>query len=298
MDFVAVDVETANPDMASICQIGLAEYRNGVLYREWVSYVDPEDYFDSNNVQVHGIDEKVVLGSPTFLGILDVIREFLGDSICVCHTHFDRVSIARAFDKYLIPDFEIEWLDSAKVARRTWEECAWKGYGLGPVCSKIGYEFKHHDALEDAKACAQILLAAIETTGLDLSSWLVRVQEPISSRMGSRPTKSGSSGPVKREGNPEGELYGEVMVFTGALIVSRGEAADLAASVGCSVSSTVSKKISLLVVGDQDVSRLAGKSKSSKHLKAEQLISKGHNIRILRESDFLELVRGSVGHSK
>ncbi|GEM_PF-5074432 len=29
MDFVPIDVETANPDMASICQIGVAGYRNG-----------------------------------------------------------------------------------------------------------------------------------------------------------------------------------------------------------------------------------------------------------------------------
>jgi DNA polymerase-3 subunit epsilon len=45
------------------------------------------------------------------------------------------------------------------------------------------------------------------------------------------------------------------------------------------------------VVGDQDVTRLAGHSKSSKHRKAEELIAKGVPIRILRESDFEELGR-------
>ena len=44
-----------------------------------------------------------------------------------------------------------------------------------------------------------------------------------------------------------------------------------------------------LVVGDQDVQKLAGHNKSSKHRKAEDLILKGQPIRILRESDFLEL---------
>ena len=29
MNFVAIDVETANADMASICQIGLTKYVNG-----------------------------------------------------------------------------------------------------------------------------------------------------------------------------------------------------------------------------------------------------------------------------
>lgn len=62
MNFVAIDVETANADMASICQIGLARYENGVLADEWKSYVDPQDYFDGINVSIHGIDESTVHG--------------------------------------------------------------------------------------------------------------------------------------------------------------------------------------------------------------------------------------------
>jgi len=85
-------------------------------------------------------------------------------------------------------------------------------------------------------------------------------------------------------------LYGDVVVFTGALEIPRREAAALSASIGCTVASGVTKKTTLLVVGDQDVTKLAGKAKSSKHLKAEQLIAKGQEIRIIKESDFKELV--------
>lgn len=80
-------------------------------------------------------------------------------------------------------------------------------------------------------------------------------------------------------------------MFTGALEIPRREAANLAASIGCSVAANVTKKTSLLVIGDQDVWKLAGKVKSSKHLKAEQLISKGQKIRIIKENDFRELVK-------
>ena len=45
------------------------------------------------------------------------------------------------------------------------------------------------------------------------------------------------------------------------------------------------------MVGDQDIKRLAGHEKSSKHRKAKELIEKGMPIRILKESDFKELVR-------
>lgn len=204
----------------------------------------------------------------------------MSNSISVSHTHFDRVSIERALAKYSLSPIETTWLDSARVARRTWEECAWSGYGLANVCKIIGYEFKHHDALEDAKASGQVLIAAINKSGLDTIAWLKRTSQPIN--------PNGLT--VNRDGNPEGEMYGEILVFTGALEIPRRDAADLAARIGCAVDSSVTKKTTLLVVGDQDVTKLAGKDKSSKHLKAEQLIAKGFNIRIIKESDFKQLV--------
>jgi DNA polymerase-3 subunit epsilon len=52
--------------MASICQIGVAKYSNGKLLEEWSSLINPEDYFDHINVEIHGIDEDDVVDSPTF----------------------------------------------------------------------------------------------------------------------------------------------------------------------------------------------------------------------------------------
>lgn len=285
MNFVAIDVETANPDMASICQIGIAKYRNGSLLEEWETLVNPRDYFDGLNVSIHGIDEAAVADAPTFREIAGQLWRNLEGSVAVCHTHFDRVAISQAADRNGLAVPELSWLDSARVARRTWEEVAWKGYGLYTLCDRLGYKFKHHDALEDAKAAAHVLLAAIEKSGLDLDSWLTRVRQPID------PSAASSGSAIQRNGNPEGPLYGEVMVFTGALDIPRREAADLAASLGCNVASGVSKKVTMLVVGDQDVTKLAGHEKSSKHRKAEELISKGAQLRIIRESDFKELAR-------
>lgn len=283
MEFLAIDVETANADMASICQIGLARFKDGKLVEEWSSLIDPEDHFDFINIDIHGITEENVIGSPTFSEVAGKLSGFLSNSVCVSHTHFDRVSVGRALEKYSLKPIETLWLDSARVARRTWEECAWRGYGLSNVCRIIGYKFKHHDALEDAKASGQVLIAAIEKTGLNIEDWLKRVRQPID------PSSSSRGAAINREGNPEGELCGEVLVFTGALEIPRSAAADLAASIGCSVASSVTKKTTILVVGDQDVTKLAGKDKSSKHLKAEQLIVKGQQIRIIKESDFKEL---------
>lgn len=138
MDFVAIDVETANADMASICQVGVAKYKNGKLVEEWSSLVDPEDYFDSINVGIHGITEPDVAGKPPFPEVASQLANFLNGVVCVSHTHFDRVSICRALEKYDLPAFDTTWLDSARVARRAWNEFSWGGYGLPTFVKKLG----------------------------------------------------------------------------------------------------------------------------------------------------------------
>jgi DNA polymerase III subunit epsilon len=283
MRFVAVDVETANADMASICSLGAAIFEDGVLHSEWYSLINPRDYFDPVNISIHGIDETDVRDAPTFKDAAAEFGPMLTGQVVVTHTHFDRVAMHQAASRWSISTPQCTWLDSARVARRTWAECARSGYGLSAVCERIGYTFNHHNALEDAKASGQIMLAAMRDSGIDLEAMLKRVLQPID-------ISSGGSGKITRDGNPDGPLSGEVIVFTGALDIPRRQAADLAASVGCEVAGGVTKKTTMLVVGDVDVQRLAGHEKSSKHRKAEELASQGLPIRILRETDFRELV--------
>ena len=294
MEFVSIDVETANANMASICQIGMAKFRAGSLVGEWKSYVNPETYFDPLNVSIHGIAEDTVATSPRLPSIAPEIESRLGGQVVVSHTHFDRVSIHQAFRRHELQNPQCTWLDSARVARRTWKQCASSGYGLHDVCALIGYEFRHHDALEDAKAAGQVLLAAIDATGLSVEDWIRRVEQPID------PEASSSGNAIARAGNPLGPFFGEVMAFTGALQFLRREAADLASEIGFDVGAGVTRKTTMLVVGDQDIQRLAGHTKSAKHRKAEELIAEGQSLRILQESDFKELVlvvrRGRPDH--
>jgi len=282
MDFVAIDVETANPDLASICQVGLAAFSNGAVVAEWKSYVNPHDWFAPLNVALSGIDESTVEGAPTLPEIVADIRSYLDGQIVVSHTSFDRVSIHQAFDIHGLEPPDCTWLDSARVARRTWSDCANSGYGLAHICGLIGYDFVQHDALEDARAAGHVVLAAMNLTGLSPDDWLSRVRAPIDPSVTGRP--------ATREGDPNGPLFGEVMVFTGALEIPRREAADVAAAIGCQITDSVTAHTTILVVGDQDISKLAGHEKSSKHRKAEALMAKGQDIRILRESDFKRLV--------
>lgn len=276
--FVALDVETANPNLASICQIGVVTFANGKPTSVWQSLVNPEDYFDPWNVAIHGITEEAVAGSPTFPQLLPQLRSQVSEKVVVCHTPFDWVSLSRVSEKYGCEAVPCTWLDSAKVVRRAWPECARSGYALAKITATLGITYQQHVAAEDARAAGELVLRAIESTGLTLAAWLVRVKQPITTQH------------IARQGNPDGPLAGEVVVFTGALSLPRRDAADLAAEAGCTIDEGVTRETTLLVVGDQDIRRLAGYEKSSKHRKAEELIEKGMPIRILGEADFRRLV--------
>lgn len=52
--------------------------------------------------------------------------------------------------------------------------------------------------------------------------------------------------------------------------------------------------MTLLVVGNQDVRKLAGQERSSKHRKAEELINGGQKIRIISESDFQRIAEQRI----
>lgn len=179
LDFTVIDVETANFDRASICQIGLVRYRAGACVQEWKTYVDPQDYFDGRNIEVHGIRASDVDGAPTFPEIIEPLREWLEGFAVISHTAFDRTAIHGAARKHGVDTPACRWLDSACVARRAWGRDRVPGYGLHDLCGSLGYAFRHHDALEDAKAAAHVFLAAVACTGLDVEGWFQRVRKPV-----------------------------------------------------------------------------------------------------------------------
>lgn len=282
MDFVIVDVETANPNLASICQVGVAVFEKGLLRESWNSLVDPEDYFDPYNVAIHGIDQAMVSGAVRWFDIHERLRANFSGQVVASHTPFDRTAIQKACQRAATSAFECRWLDTARVVRRAWPAFSRSGYGLSNVAAHFGIKFKHHDAEEDARAAGEILLRALKETGSTASEWCAL----------SRRSTSAAPASVASEANPDGPLYGDVVVFTGTLSIPRQEAAAAAAAAGCEVATGVTKHTTILVVGDQDIRRLAGADKSSKHRKAEELMANGQRIRVVGESDFGQLING------
>ena len=166
--FVALDVETANHDRASICQIGIACVRPDNSIATWVTYVDPQT---SHWVftDLHGISQSTVKGAPSFAEALLILETPLSDVTVYQHSGFDQSAFRAACTGLKCDEPLWNWQNSVTVARRAWPELKENGgHGLASLKTHLRLSFDHHDAGEDARAAAEIVLRAEKANGLNV----------------------------------------------------------------------------------------------------------------------------------
>lgn len=158
--FFALDVETANNDRGSICQIGVACVHHDGSIETWATYVDPQvDHWVFT--RLHGISAQTVQGAPSFAEVLPLLQDALKGTTVYQHSGFDRSAIAAACRNGGLTIPEWDWRDSVQVARAAWPELRGNGgHGLANLQQHLGLMFEHHDAGEDARAAAEVVLRA------------------------------------------------------------------------------------------------------------------------------------------
>lgn len=172
LPFNAVDVECANNRPESICQIGIARVRSGRIVEVYSALVNPQQSFGWFHRRLHGIDEKKVRGKPSFQRIAVHVRRRLEAGPTVSHSLSDRTAINAAMQRAGHRAIRARWIDSIPIVQATWPERYADGsFGLANIAEHLGIEFRHHDAAEDARATAEIVLAACAKTGRGIKDW-------------------------------------------------------------------------------------------------------------------------------
>lgn len=162
LNFTAIDFETANGSPASPCAVGLVKVRDGKLIDGLAMMFQPpypHNWFHEGNINIHGIRPSDVEDAISWNQALALLLEFVGDDVLVAHNApFDMgvlKAAARAID---VPLPEVRYACSLEISRKTYNL---ESYRLNSVAYAIGHEeFKHHDALADADACARIMVHA------------------------------------------------------------------------------------------------------------------------------------------
>lgn len=159
MDFIAYDFETANAKRDSACSLALVVVRDNQIVDEFYTLLNPQTPFSPYNVKIHQITPKMVQAAPTMADIWSLIENFFQpDQLVIAHNApFDNSVLKFTLAKYQIAIPEFLTLDTVRTSRAFWPELA--NHKLNTVANKLALELEHHQALSDARACANILIA-------------------------------------------------------------------------------------------------------------------------------------------
>ena len=107
VNFTAIDVELANNEFNSICEVGLSRFRGSELVETWRVLVDPEDHYEQlYHSDLHGIREQHTSEASTFPEIHPLLKHFLAKELCIFHaaSGFDRECLRKACERYALED--------------------------------------------------------------------------------------------------------------------------------------------------------------------------------------------------
>lgn len=156
--YIAFDVETPNYANNRMSAIGITVVENGEIIDEKYSLVNPETNFDSFNVQLTGITQKMVSDQPTFPQLWESIAPVMGSGLLIAHNApFDMSVLAQCLSAY-----NIEWQPytyyacTCAMGRAIYPEL--NNHKLNTLCAYLDFDLDHHHAGSDSRACAELLL--------------------------------------------------------------------------------------------------------------------------------------------
>jgi DNA polymerase-3 subunit epsilon len=303
-DFVAIDFETADQNRNNPCALGIAFVEKGRVkeVRHW--YIKPPCYpnFNLLNVAISGITPEMVQNAPTFDELWEEILHIFDNKIIAAHNaKFDIGVLISTLNHYNIALPNIEYFCSYEMSKQAFRHLS--SHKLNDVCHHLGIALEHHQADSDCVACAEIILKASEQLNIvsidDLrNSSYIRKLDPVSiPKKSERVVKSNQNltqsslvFATQEEVDKITDLKDKVFVFSGNFSQLKDTLKSLAISKGCIVKDSVSKKIDFLVCGTQNKKVVGEDGLSGKEEKVIEINSKGGNIKVLDEEQFMYLM--------
>lgn len=281
--YVALDVETANSDQSSICKIGIVVFEDGQEISNLSYLVNPECDFDVFNIKKHGITPDVVRDAPVFKDLHWELSVILHSEQAVCHhNHMEPYAFKKACEKYGLDQIDPVWFDTLKIAEKLWGR---GGNSLPDIAQKYNWELNHHDPVSDARICGLLFKEQI-LSGKFTAEQLQKIGAVGAKRESHRTknpyTKYYDKRKLAQDGNPEGVLH-EVVAFSDTY-TDKSELAGIASKNGCTVTDNVTRKTTMLVVGN----KMHITSKVNKALEYNEKYDQG--IKIVSEDEFMIII--------
>ena len=170
LSFVALDVETANQQWGSICQIGMVKVIDGEEVERVSWKCRPPtglDSFDPFNVSIHGITAEDVADCPAVGDLMEDVAAFIGELPMVAHNaQFDASALRYACLASHTPVPRVMFACTLALSRATKLDV--QNHRLPTLAEHFNVALdNHHDAAADAAACAGILTGLARGAGYE-----------------------------------------------------------------------------------------------------------------------------------
>jgi DNA polymerase-3 subunit epsilon len=166
-EFIAIDFETGNPKRVSACALGYARVVNGQIIEANGYLIKPVGGHASFQSKIHGLKDEHTFDKPDFGRLFPKICDIF-QSTLVAHSLFDQQVLMALSDHFGL-GLKFEYFDTSTLAKQRLPEL--KDHKLKTLAKHFGLpKFQHHDAREDAIACASICLKLHEVDAAAVSS--------------------------------------------------------------------------------------------------------------------------------
>lgn len=157
--FVAIDFETANHNLSSVCSIGLVFVENAQIVDTYYRLIKPTPNFYSRfNTEIHGMTKADTETAPLFPQVwAEVAPRLVGKPLVAHNSSFDEGCLRAVLAAYNLTTHENRFFCTCRKARKVFPQLP--NHKLNTVAHHIGFNLEnHHHALADAEACAYIAL--------------------------------------------------------------------------------------------------------------------------------------------
>ena len=163
LNFTAIDFETANERRESACAVGVVRVRGGQITDTYATLLRPTVLrVDWRNQQVHGISEAELREAPSLADVWPELLPYLHRQPVAAHNSaFDVSVLEYSCRDFGVPIPAFHALCSVKLAKLCWPH--FERHKLDHVAGQFGIPLNHHDALSDARACAEITVRAFRS---------------------------------------------------------------------------------------------------------------------------------------
>lgn len=295
-DYTVVDLETTGlePACDEIIEVACVKYRNGSEVARYESLVKPKPFINMpGNIQyisdfiisLTGITNEMLTIAPKFEEIAADLYAFLDGEIIVGHNvNFDINFLIETFRWKCGLQFNNNFVDTLRLSRRILPELP--HHTLSDMTEHFGISTLHHRAMADCLATNEVLnhLADIvREKNIDIAELAKKKSVDLRSL-----TCDGS------QIDQSNMFFGKYCCFTGKLEkFVREEAAQIVVNIGGLCENNVTKNTNFLIVGGLTANTVA-EGKSTKIVKAEKLIAKGNDLKIISENTFYDLILSTI----